>query len=48
MLYIDGIMETLVTDTHFFINMVLDQLWRSVQPQSFLEWTLTSFEQSLA
>jgi hypothetical protein len=28
--------------------MVLDHLLPSVQPQSFLEWTLTSFEQSLA
>jgi hypothetical protein len=28
--------------------MVLDHLLPSVQPQSFLEWTRTSFEQSLA
>jgi hypothetical protein len=40
-------MKTLVTDTHFFIKMVLDHLWHSIQPQS-LEWTHTSFEQSLA
>jgi hypothetical protein len=33
--------------THFFINMVLDHLLPSVQPQSF-EWTRASFEQSLA
>jgi hypothetical protein len=40
-------METLVTDTHFFINVVLGHLWPSIQPQSLLEWTRTSFEQSL-
>jgi hypothetical protein len=34
--------------TYFFINMVLDFLLPSVQLQSFLEWTLTSFEQSVA
>jgi hypothetical protein len=28
--------------------MVLDQLLPSIQPQSFLEWTHASFEQSLA
>jgi hypothetical protein len=28
--------------------MVLDHLLLSVQPQSFLEWTRTSFEQSVA
>jgi hypothetical protein len=28
--------------------MVLDNLLASIQPQSFLEWTRTSFEQSLA
>jgi hypothetical protein len=28
--------------------MVLDYLLPSVQPQSFLDWTHTSFEQSLA
>jgi hypothetical protein len=28
--------------------MVLDKLLPSVQPQSFLEWIHTSFEQSLA
>jgi hypothetical protein len=28
--------------------MVLDQLLPSIQPQSFLEWIRTSFEQSLA
>jgi hypothetical protein len=32
---------------HFFINMVLDHLLPSTQPQCFLEWTCTSFEQSL-
>jgi hypothetical protein len=37
------------TDTpHFFINMVLIHLLRSVQPQAFLEWTGTSFEKTLA
>jgi hypothetical protein len=40
-------METLVTDTRFFMNMVLDHLLSSVQPQSSLEWTRTSLEQSL-
>jgi hypothetical protein len=39
--------ETLVTDTHFFINMVLDHLLPSAKPQFFLEWTSTSLEQSL-
>ena len=43
----DKIMETLVTDTHFIINMVLDHLLPSIQPQSFLEWTRTSLEQFL-
>jgi hypothetical protein len=28
--------------------MVLDHLLPSIQPQSFLEWIRTSFEQSLA
>jgi hypothetical protein len=28
--------------------MVLDQLLTSIQAQSFLEWTRTSFEQSVA
>jgi hypothetical protein len=28
--------------------MVLNQLLPSIQPQSFLEWTLTRFYQSLA
>jgi hypothetical protein len=28
--------------------MVLDHLLSSVQPQSFLEWSRTSFEQSIA
>jgi hypothetical protein len=28
--------------------MVLDHLLPSAQPQSFLQWTLTSFEQSVA
>jgi hypothetical protein len=32
-------------DTVF--NMVLDHFLPSVQPQSFLEWTRTSFEQSV-
>jgi hypothetical protein len=32
---------------HFFINMVLDHLLSSIQPQS-LEWTRKSFEQSVA
>jgi hypothetical protein len=31
--------------THFFINMILDHLLPSLQPQS-LEWTCTNFEQS--
>jgi hypothetical protein len=30
------------------VNMVSEHLWPSVQPQFFLEWTRTSFEQSLA
>jgi hypothetical protein len=34
--------------THFFINVVLDHLLPSTQPQSFFEWTRTSFGQSLA
>jgi hypothetical protein len=34
--------------THFFINIALDQLLPPVQPQSFWEWTRTSFEQFLA
>jgi hypothetical protein len=28
--------------------MMFNQILPSVQPQSFLEWTLTSFEQSVA
>jgi hypothetical protein len=38
------------TDTcvHFFINMVLGHLLLSTELQSFLEWTHTSFEQTLA
>jgi hypothetical protein len=39
------------TDTivlYFFINMVFFHLLPSIQPQSFLEWTCTRFEQSLA
>jgi hypothetical protein len=47
--YIQGVeklKETLVTDRHFFTNMVLDHILPSVQPQNFLEWTLTSLEQS--
>jgi hypothetical protein len=40
-------METLQIGTHFHINMVLDHLLSSVQPQS-LEWTRNSFEQSVA
>jgi hypothetical protein len=28
--------------------MVLDYLSPSIEPHSFMEWTLTSFEQSLA
>jgi hypothetical protein len=28
--------------------MVLDHLFSSIRPQSFLEWTRTSFEQPLA
>jgi hypothetical protein len=43
---LDKIMETLYC-THFFINMVMDQLLPSIQPQPFMEWTRTSFEQSL-
>jgi hypothetical protein len=41
-------METLVTDTHFYINMVFDHLLPSVQLRSFMEWTCTSHEQSVA
>ena len=41
-------METLVRDTYFFINMVLDHLLPLTQPQSFLEWTHTIIEQFLA
>ena len=41
-------METLLTDTCFFIYMVFDHLLPSTQPQSSLEWTHTSLEQSLA
>jgi hypothetical protein len=38
-----------ITDTlNFFINMVLDHLLRSIQTPFFLEWTQTSFVQSLA
>jgi hypothetical protein len=33
---------------HIFYNVVLDQLLLPIISQSFLEWTLTSFEQSLA
>jgi hypothetical protein len=33
--------------TDIFIDMVLDHLVPSVQPQTFLEWTHTSFEKSL-
>jgi hypothetical protein len=40
-------METLQI-LYTFINMVLDRLFPSVQPQSFLECTVTNFEQSLA
>jgi hypothetical protein len=32
---------------HFFIIMVLDHLWPTTKPQFFLEWTRTSFKQSL-
>jgi hypothetical protein len=35
-------------EIHFFINMVFHHFLPSIQPQSFLEWTRTSFEQSLA
>jgi hypothetical protein len=43
------IAETLqILYTFFFINMVLDHLWLSIQLQSFLEWTHTSIKQSLA
>jgi hypothetical protein len=45
---LDKIMETLQICPHFTINMVLHHLQLSVQPQSFLEWTFISFEQSLA
>jgi hypothetical protein len=41
-------METLVTDTHVFINMVLDHLLPSVQLQFILEWIRTSLEPSVA
>jgi hypothetical protein len=34
--------------THIFINIALDHLLLSLQPQSFLELPLTSSEQSLA
>jgi uncharacterized protein YggT (Ycf19 family) len=40
------IILNILPDT-FFINMVLVHLLSSVQPQSFLEWTRTSFEQSM-
>jgi hypothetical protein len=40
-------METLGTDAHLFISVMLDQRWPSIQPQSFLEWTRASLEQSL-
>jgi hypothetical protein len=30
--------------TYLFINMILDHVLSSIQPQSFLEWTRTSFE----
>jgi hypothetical protein len=33
--------------THFCINLVLGHLQPSVEPQSFLEWIRTSFEQPL-
>jgi hypothetical protein len=39
---LDNIMETL--QIHFFINMVLGHIWPSIQLQSSLEWTRTSFE----
>jgi hypothetical protein len=32
----------------FFINMLLDRFFPLIEPQSFLVWTGTSFEQSLA
>jgi hypothetical protein len=41
-------METLQILTHFCIHMVLNYLLPSIQLQSFLEWTRTSFEHSLA
>jgi hypothetical protein len=34
--------------THFFFNMMLDHLLPSIQLQTFLKWTRTSFEQYLA
>jgi hypothetical protein len=34
--------------TGFFINLALDHHLPSAQPQSFLEWTRSSCEQSLA
>jgi hypothetical protein len=42
------IMETLVIDTHLFLNMVLDHLFPSLETQSFLERTHTSLAQSVA
>jgi hypothetical protein len=35
-------------ETHFIINMVMGHVLPSIQLQSFLEWTRTSFEQSIA
>jgi hypothetical protein len=32
--------------TYFFIDLVFDRLLPSLQAQSFLEWTRTSFEQA--
>jgi hypothetical protein len=39
--------NTTDTVTHLFINTVSDHLLPSIQPQSFLELTHTSSEQSL-